>query len=66
MAISTAIAVLGKMDFSALVSELTCVEFSLSPAVGAFLSAVVLARGSNGLHDLLRKLNPNPNSMRIW
>ncbi len=66
MALSIAIAVLGKMDFFALVSELTSMQFNLPPALGALLSALVLARGSNGLHDLLKKLNPNPNGMRIW
>lgn len=66
MALALMVAVLGKMNFFEVVAELTGMTLGFPPAFGMFLAALVLARGSNGVHDIFKKLNPSPDNMRIW
>ncbi|MGE5578878.1 MAG: hypothetical protein ACM3WU_02440 [Bacillota bacterium] len=66
IAMALVIAVAGKIDFFAVVSELTGQRFDFPVALGVVLSGLVLARGSNAVHDLFRLLTPKTDNMRIW
>lgn len=61
-----ALSVMGRINFFAVVSEVVGMEFDFPVAFGIVLSALILARGSNAVHDLLKSLNPGINQMRIW
>ncbi|HHY34832.1 MAG TPA: hypothetical protein GX510_04245 [Firmicutes bacterium] len=67
LVLAVAVAAGGKVDFFVVLSQVLPINFGLPPVVGIVLSAVVLARGSNAVHDLLKKLNPSKEgSLRIW
>lgn len=66
MVLAVTIAVMGKIDFFAVVSELTGMPLNMPATFGVALSGLVLARGSNAVHDLFKALNPKPEAMRIW
>jgi hypothetical protein len=59
------IAFVGRMDFFALVSEISNIDFPATQTLGIILSGLVLSRGSNAIHDILKKLNPQKQN-RIW
>lgn len=64
--VAMTIAVAGKINFFAVVTEVTGHRFDLPVALGIVLSGLVLARGSNAVHDLFRLINPRTDNMRIW
>jgi hypothetical protein len=67
LAFSTLIAVAGRVDFFSIVNQIIPVDFNLPKALGIMLSALVLSRGSNAIHDLFKRLNPPAeNQMRLW
>ena len=66
MALSMTFTVMGKINFFMVVSEVVCMEFEFPATFGMVLSALILARGSNAVHDLLKTLNPHVDEMRIW
>lgn len=67
LVLAVALAVGGRVDFFAVLSQVLPIDFGLPPVVGVVLSAVVLARGSNAVHDLLNKLNPpKEGALRMW
>lgn len=67
LVLAVVVAVGGKVDFFAVLSQVLPINFGLPPVVGIVLSAVVLARGSNAVHDLLKKLNPpEEGALRMW
>jgi len=65
MVLALTVAAMGKLDLFAAISELTGMTIGFPTALGIFLAALVLARGSNGVHDIFKKLNPSTD-MRIW
>lgn len=64
--LAMAFAFLGRIDFFALVSQVTQVDLHLPAALGMLVAGLVMSRGSNGVHDLFKKLNPRPAEKRIW
>jgi len=67
---SVAMAVFGKIDFFSILNEVLPVEFNFPAILGIILSALVLSRGSNAVHDILdilRRLNPQGRGQsRLW
>jgi hypothetical protein len=66
MVLGLVVAIAGKVDFFAVVSEVVGMQFNFPAALGILLSGLILARGSNGVHDLFKTLNPNIKAMKIW
>jgi len=67
LVLAVGVAVGGRVDFFAILSQVLPVNLNFPPVVGIVLSAVVLARGSNAVHDLLKKLNPPAEgALRMW
>lgn len=67
LGLSLIIAISGKVDFFAVLSQILPADFHLPSFLGFIISALVLSRGSNAVHDLLKQLNPpGPESKRIW
>jgi len=61
------VAFTGKVDFFAILSQVLPISFNFPAFLGILLSALVLSRGSNAIHDLLKRLNPpSGESMRLW
>jgi len=61
-----AMAFMGRIDFFALVSQAIHVDLGFPAFFGMFLSGLIMSRGSNAVHDILKKLNPQQEMMRIW
>ena len=61
-----AFSIFGKINLFEVLSEAIGVEFHFPAGFGIALSALVLARGSNGVHDLMKRLNPSGDNRKIW
>lgn len=67
LVVALVVAAAGKVDFFAVLSQVLPVELRLPWYLGVLFSAVVLSRGSNAVHDLLKKLNPpQEGAARMW
>ncbi|HHW18506.1 MAG TPA: hypothetical protein GXX30_06355 [Firmicutes bacterium] len=67
LAFSVMLAAFGKIDFFAIIDEIQPVDFNFPIVLGIIMSALVLSRGSNAVHDILKRLNPpREGQTRIW
>lgn len=67
LAFSVMLAAFGKIDFFAIIDEILPVDFNFPIVLGIIMSALVLSRGSNAVHDILKRLNPpHEGQTRIW
>ena len=66
LVIAMAIAIMGRMDFFAVLSQTVQIDLQFPAVFGMVLSGLVLSRGSNAVHDLFKKMNPHVEGKRIW
>ncbi len=66
LVLGLAVSILGKIDFFAVISSVIQVNLQFPVIFGMILSGLVLSRGSNAVHDLLKNLNPAVEDKRIW
>lgn len=65
--VAVALSFWGNVDFFALLSQFFPISFRVPPAFGILLTALIVARGSNAVHDVMKRLNPgSQSSTRIW
>jgi len=65
LTLAVAFAVFGKIDFFAILSQVIHVDFRLPAVLGMIVSGLILSRGSNAIHDLLKRMNPVVEETRI-
>lgn len=57
----------GKVDFFLVLNQVLPAQFVYPPFVGILLSALILSRGANAVHDIIKRLNPpTTGQMRLW
>ena len=66
LVLAMAVAFMGRIDFFAVVSQAIQVDLRFPAALGMFLAGLIMSRGSNAVHDILKKLNPQLENRRIW
>jgi len=66
LAVSMAIAIAGRVDFFAVLAQAVPMSLDLPAFLGIVFSGLILSRGSNGIHDVMKNLNPRAEEKRIW
>jgi hypothetical protein len=66
LVLAMVIAIVGRMDFFAVLSQVIQIDLQFPTILGMVLSGLVLSRGSNAIHDLFKTMNPQTEGKRIW